>query len=230
MDFWLLLGTERRYRVANMSRTLKLLISITITASIAAYAVFVFIPTQVAKRGYRAAKAVGEDFRKAFQFTPEITVNNTIVLNQQTALFELAVLEQSFEHRYVWENSWLGSTKKIFISGTFEAKAGFDLHKKFAITLRGNKAHVTLSEPEILSVESLGNIEYRDEQGIWNWVDMDDRTRATNAFIRDARRYAEQARFVNDAKKEMEAQLEVLLDPYVDDILVEYTIPGTPDR
>ena len=208
-----------------MSRILKLLIALTITASIAAYVLFVFIPTQVAKRSYEAAKEIGEEIRKTFQFTPEIRVNNTIVLNQQTALFELAVVEQSFDHRYVWENSWLGSTKKIFISGTFEAKAGFDLHKKFLITLRDNKAHVTLSQPQILSVESLGNIVYRDEQGIWNWVDLDDRTRATNAFIRDARRYAERARFIDDAKKEMEARLEILLDPYVDDVTVEYAVP-----
>ena len=210
-----------------MSRILKLLIALTIAASIVAYVLFVFIPTQLAKRSYEAAKEIGQEIRKTLQFTPEIRVNNTIVLNQQTPVFELAVIEQSFDHRYVWENSWLGSTKKIFISGTFDAKAGFDLHKKFVITLRDGNAHVTLSQPEILSVESLGNIVYRDEQGIWNWVDLDDRTRATNAFIRDARRYAEQARFINDAKKEMESRLEILLDPYVDDVTVEYAVPRT---
>ena len=211
-----------------MSRNLKLLIALIVIATIAAYVVLVFIPTQMAKRSYEAAKGVGEEIRKVFQFTPEIRVNNTIVLNQQTSLFELAVLEQSFEHRYVWESSWLGSTKKIFISGTFQAKAGFDLHKKFSIVLRDEKAYVTLPAPQALSVESRGDIVYRDEQGIWNWVDLDDRTRATNAFIRDARRYAGQAKFVGDARQEIERRLKTLLAPYVEEVVIEYTVPVEP--
>ena len=211
-----------------MRRSFILLIVLVLTITFAAYFVLVFIPTRVAKRSFAAAAEVGEEIRKAFQFTPEIRVNNTIVLNQQTSLFELAVLEQTFEHRYVWENSWLGSTKKISITGRFQAKAGFDLHRKFAIDLRDKKAYVTLAPPRALSVESLGDIVYRDEQGIWNWVDLDDRTRATNAFVRDARRYAEKATFVNQAKKEIEERLEALLRPYVEEVVIQYTVPITP--
>lgn len=205
-----------------MSRNLKLLIALIIVAAIASWFVLVFIPTQVTRRTYEAAKTLGDDFRKAFQFTPEIKVNNTIVLNQQTPVLELAVLSQRFEHRYVWENSWLGSTKKIFISGTFEAKVGYDLHHKFSITLRDGKAFVSLPDPETLSLESQGDITYRDEQGIWNWVSVEDRTRATNAFIRDARKYAAEAAFVEDAKTRMKERLEALLKPYADEVVIDY--------
>ncbi len=205
-----------------MSRNLKLFIVLIVTGTIAAYVIFVTIPTELARRGYQGARTLGEDIRKAFQFTPEIKVNNTVVLNQQTSVFELSVLQQNFEHRYVWENSWLGSTKKIFITGTFNAKVGFDLHRRFSITLRDNKAYVTLAEPRTLSVESKSDITYRDEQGIWNWVSVDDRTRATNAFIRDARRYADRARFVDDAKAEMEKRLRTLLEPYAEEVIVNY--------
>lgn len=194
-----------------ISRNLKLLIALIVVGAIAAYVVLVTIPTQLAQKGYEAAKTLGEDFRNAFQFTPEITVNNTIVLNHQTPVLELAVLSQNFEHRYTWENTWMGSIKQIAISGTFEAKAGFDLHQKFSITLKDDKAFVLLPEPKILSVESQGDITYRDEQGIWNWIDPDDRTAATNAFINDARKYSEQAAFVQDAKLKMEERLNALL-------------------
>jgi hypothetical protein len=205
-----------------MSRNLKLYILLFVTGTVAAYVIFVTIPTELARRSYEGARTLGEDIRKAFQFTPEIRVNNTVVLNQQTSVFELSVLQQNFEHRYVWENSWLGSTKKIFITGTFNAKVGFDLHRRFSITLRDNKAYVTLAEPRTLSVESKSDITYRDEQGIWNWVSVDDRTRATNAFIRDARRYADRARFVNDAKAEMEKRLRSLLQPYAEEVIITY--------
>jgi len=211
-----------------IARNLKLLILFLVAGTLAAYVVLVTIPTQLAKRSYEGAKTLGEDFRKAFQFTPEIKVNNTIVLNQQTPVFELALLSQNFEHRYVWQNSWLGSTKKIFISGTFNAKAGFDLRKEFSITLRDKKAFVNLPEPRTLSVESQGDITYRDEQGIWNWVNLEDRTRATNAFISDARRYADEAVFVQEAKKRMDEQLRTLLKPYADEVIMDYQYTMKP--
>lgn len=206
-----------------MSRNIKLIIALLIVGTIAAYVVLVTIPTQMATRSYRAAKALGDDIRKAFQFTPEITVNNTIVLNQQTSVLELSVLSQNFQHHFVWEHSWLGSTKKIFIVGSFNAKVGFDLHEKFSIDLKDDKAYVTLSQPEVFSVESLGDIIYRDEHGVWNWLNMENRTRATNAFIRDARRYASRAAFIDDAKKEIEERLAELLKPYAREVIVRYT-------
>lgn len=208
-----------------MSRNLRLLIALLIVATTAGYVMLVTIPTEMARRSYEGAKTLGEDIRKAFQFTPEIKVNNTIVLNQQTPVLELAVLSQNFEHRYVWQNTWLGSSKKIFITGSFNAKAGFDLRQKFSITLRGDKAHVTLAPPLALSVESLGDIRYRDEQGIWNWVNTEDRTRATNAFIADARRYANRASFVGEAKEKMEHRLRELLKPYVKEVVIDYQQP-----
>ena len=218
------------YLYPHMSRNLKLLIVLLIVGTIASYVVLVVIPTQLAERGYQAARTLGEDFKKAFQFTPEITVNNTVVLNQQAPILEMAVLAQNFEHRYTWTNTWLNSTKQIFISGTFEAKAGFNLHQKFSIVLKDDKAIVHLPEPTILSVESQGDISYRDENGVWNWINQDDRTKATNTFIRDARTFANQAAFVKDAKDQMEKRLQALLHPYAKEVAIEYNMMLTPKR
>lgn len=207
-----------------MSRNLKLLIALLVVGTIASYVLLVVIPTEMAERSYQAARTLGEDFKKAFQFTPEVTVNNTVVLNQQTPILEMAVLAQNFEHRYSWTNTWLNSTKQIFISGTFEAKVGFDLHRKFSIILKDDKAIVKIPEPQILSVESQGDITYRDESGVWNWINTDDRTKATNAFIKDARTYAAHAAFVHDAKEQIEKRLRLLLQPYAKDVAIEYSM------
>lgn len=206
-----------------ISRNLKLLIALIIVATIAGYVILVVIPTQLTEKAYKAARTLGEDFRKAFQFTPEIIVDKTVVLNQQTDVFELAVLSQSFEHRYTWTHSWLGSTKKINISGSFDAKVGFDLHEKFSLTITDDKAVVSLNEPRVLSVESKGDIQYRDENGIWNWVNVDDRTAATNHFIKDARVYAEQAAFVEDAKEKMEERLKAFFKLHNKEVEIHYT-------
>ena len=210
-----------------ISRNLKLLIILVGIGTIAAYVVLVIIPTQLMKRSYEAAHAIGEDFKSAFQFTPEVIVNNTIVLNQQTPLLELAVLSQNFEHRYTWTNTWMGSTKQIAISGTFDAKAGFDLQQKFLISLKNDTAYVTLPEPKILSIEGHSDIVYRDEHGIWNWVNPDDRAKATNAFIRDAREHAEHATYIQDAKTKLEERLKPLIQSHVKGVVIQYqeTIP-----
>ena len=184
----------------------------------------------MASQGYEAAKTLGKDLRDALHFTPEIRVNNTIVLNQQAPILELAVISQNFQHHYTWEHSWLGSTKSIFITGTFIAKAGFDLKRTLSIDLRDDTAYVTVPQPIALSVESLGDIIYRDENGVWNWVNMENRTRATNAFIKDARRYANQAAFLGDAREEMDRRLRELLSPYVANVVISYEKRLPSDR
>jgi hypothetical protein len=207
-----------------ISRYLKLILLIIIAGTIAAYVLLVVIPTQVAERGYKAAKQVGKDFSKTFNFTPEVIVGNTIVLNQQAEILELATISQNFTHQYAWTNTWLNSTKKITIKGSFEAKAGFDLNERFSIRFDESKnVTVLLPEPTILSVESMGDIKFEDENGVWNWVNEENRTSATNAFVTDARRYSEQAEFVKDARNKMEGRIKELLKSYSDSVRFEYS-------
>ncbi|MBX2960938.1 MAG: DUF4230 domain-containing protein [Cyclobacteriaceae bacterium] len=201
-----------------IARYLKLAIVFIIVASLAAYVLLVIIPRQ----SYDTAKAIGKDFNDAFKFTPEVKVRNTIVLRQQTPILELASLNQNFQHRYSWKNSWMGSTKQIEITGSFEAKCGFDLQQKFSIVLEKNKAIVYLPEPKILSLEPQMDFTFKDEAGYWNWVNNDDRTNAMNAFITDARRYAEGSDFLYDTKKVTEDKLRDLLKTYVDEVVFVY--------
>lgn len=194
-----------------------------ITLSIASYVLLVYIPTQIAERSYEGAKQIGRDIAEAFHFTPEITVNETVVLQQQTPILELATVSQKFQHQYDWTNTWLGSTKKINITGSFEAKAGFDLDRKFSIQINDEIAIVTLPAPQLLSVESLNDVKFEDEHGVWNWVDMEDRSRALNAFTKDARKYAEQATFVSQARENMEKKISEILKAHGKEVTIRYS-------
>jgi hypothetical protein len=205
------------------NRKIVLYIILIITVCIAAYVLIVVVPTTLAKRSYEGARQIGRDVREAFQFTPEITVNNTVVLEQQASILELATLSQKFQHRYEWTSEWMGSTKKIRIEGTFDAKAGFDLNKKFAIAITSDKAVVTLPEPQLLSLEAIGDIKFTDEHGVWNWVNQEDRSKALNEFHKDARRYAGQASFMYDIQPKMEEQLRQILLSHVTGVEFRYT-------
>lgn len=212
------------------NRKLVLLILLLITLSITAYVLIVVIPARLAEKAYDGARQLGQDFREAFHFTPEVTVNNTVVLQQQVPILELATLSQKFQHRYEWSNTWMKSTKKIEITGTFEAKAGFDLQKKFTISIDDTVATVTLPAPQLLSLESLHDVVFRDENGLWNWVDAADRSAAMNAYTADARRYAEQATFVADAQQAFEARIREIMKRHGLHAAIHYTPTETIER
>jgi len=193
------------------NRKIVLVIVLLITLSITAYVLIVVIPTRLAQRSYEGARQIGHDISKIFQVTPEVTVKNTVVLEQQTPIMELATLSQTFQHRYEWTNTWLGSTKKIKMTGSFHAKAGFDLSNKFSLEINDDVAVVTLPGPKLLSLESMDDVTFEDENGFINWVNMDDRSKAVNAFTSDAKRYAQEAAFVARAQEEMEKKMTEIL-------------------
>lgn len=193
------------------NRKIILIVVLLFALCVSAYVIIVVIPTQLAERSYEGAKQIGRDISKAFQITPEITVKNTVVLQQQTPILELATVSQKFQHQYEWTNSWMGSTKKINITGIFEAKAGFNLKEKFSIDINDNRAFVALPAAKILSVELIGDVKFKDEHGVWNWIDMNDRATAINSFQLDARKYAEQAEFIKQAELNITKQLREIL-------------------
>jgi hypothetical protein len=189
---------------------------------ITAYTLIVVIPARAVEQAYNGAKKIGSDIRDAFQMTPEITINNTIVLQQQVEIFEVATVSQQFRHEYDWTNSLLGSTKRIHIEGTFEAKAGFDLHREFKIDIRDELAIVTLPSPKLLSLTPQPDITFTDENGFWNWINAEDRAKAINAFNLDATKYAGEADFVNQARKNMEGKLTEILNAHGKQVVIQY--------
>ena len=193
------------------NRRIILLIALLITLTVSAYILLVVVPARFARQSYEGARTLARDIREAFQFTPEIRVNNTVILQEQRDILELALTSQRFRHEYVWVNTWMGSTKRITITGTFEAKAGFDLDQKFSIDLRDEKAIVTLPRSTLLSITPRHDMIFRDENGIWNWVDASDRSRAVNAFTRDAERITRSARWISQAEAAVEKRLSEIL-------------------
>jgi len=216
------------------SRKIVFYILFIIVLTSAAYVALVVIPSRILHRSYEAAKQLGKDIQHAFKFTPEISVSNTVVLQQQSATLELATLIQRFQHKYEWTNTWMGSTKEITITGSMEAKIGFNLNKRFAIEIDKKKAVVVLPEPQLLSVEPLGDLKFEDENGVWNWVNNNDRSNAINAFQTDARAYATRANFASETKGMVEQKLTSILKSYVDKVEFRYeetdTTPNAHDQ
>lgn len=207
------------------SRKIVLYLALLVSVCVTAYILFVVIPGRAAEQAYNGARRIGQDIREAFQITPEVTINNTVVLQKQTEIMELALVSQRFAHEYDWTNTWMGSTKRIHIKGSFDAKAGFDLDKTFKVDIRDDLAIITLPEPQLLSVTSHPDISFSDENGIWNWVSPDDRAKAINAFNADAQKYAAQADFISQAKTNMEGKLREILTAHGKQVVINYGNP-----
>jgi hypothetical protein len=195
-----------------------------ISLGIAVVLFSISIPFYLASRAMESARQIGKDINDVFHFTPEVTVNNKTVLQQETPILELATVSQKFNHQFEWSEVFLKSTKTIIINGSFEAKAGFDLRKKFEIRITDDRALVILPEPELLSLQPTGDMKFEGYNGLWNYLTDESRSKALNAFHADAKKQAEKATYAN-AKMNAEVQLRKILESHGFEVEIRYREP-----
>ena len=120
------------------------------------------------------AKQVRDAFTALFGLQPRISVQDSVLYEQSKSIFELAVVSQDTEVTHEYDQTWLGSTKRIRIRGTFRVKAGFDLNERFAINVEDKDVQIRTPPARILSVEpeKITVEELRD--GLWNKIQPGD--------------------------------------------------------
>lgn len=99
-----------------------------VASAIAFYLVLVRAPAEIAGN-------VAEEFREFFNFTPRVTIDQTVVIEQSAPIMEVSTLSRNLLVEDRWEDQWLGSTKTVEIRGSFTLKAGFDLREPFTINI-----------------------------------------------------------------------------------------------
>ena len=121
-----------------------------VASAIAFYLVLVRAPAEIAGN-------VAEEFREFFNFTPRVTIDQTVVIEQSTPIMEVSTLSRNLFVEDRWEDQWIGSTQAVEIRGTFTVKAGFDLREPFTINITryGLAIQASLPEPRILSLEMI---------------------------------------------------------------------------
>jgi len=116
---------------------------------LAGAAVFVFLARgNMARRtigqGTEDLERLGKDLRSAFieiaHLQPRITVNNRTVADEATPTAELAILTKQLKVKREFLHTWAGSSKRIKLSGTFIAKAGFNLRQDVAVDVGPDKS------------------------------------------------------------------------------------------
>ena len=162
------------------------------------------LPSKIASRTATGVReGVAEVFVDLLHVRPEIREGTRVIWGQTSARSEVIVATKKIEVGYDWEHRWLGSRKVIRLTQSFELKAGFDLAKPFWIEMGPAQGEATahLPTPEILATSPVGDVSYRDEDGWWNKVTDEDRSKALTALAGEARKQGEKGPLLEEAKE-----------------------------
>lgn len=187
-------------------------------AVIAAYIIFVRIPTDLARN-------VAHGIRETFNFTPQIKVEETVIIEQTTPIFEVATVTRDLMVDYSWSHQWLGSMKTIALRGTFTAKAGFDLKEPFTLNIQKYplKVSAKMPTPKILSIQMNSYKILQDESGWWNRISDGDRETAVQALQHIAREKAQNSGMLAEARSTIEQRIKEIVER--NGAMVEFNYP-----
>jgi hypothetical protein len=170
------------------------------------YTVFIKAPTEL-------ARATAAGIQELFNFTPRVKIDQTIVIEQNAPIMEVATVSRQLMVDYTWSHIWLGSTKTIHLIGTFTAKAGFDLQEPFTIEIEKNPLRVraSLPPPRILSITMDSYRIAADESGWWNLISRADRELGVRNLQATARTQAESSGMLEEARKSAEDRISEIV-------------------
>ena len=179
--------------------------------------VFIFLrlatrPARTIGQGTDDLERLGKDLRSAFidiaHLQPRITINNqTTVGETSSPTAELATLTRQLKVKREFAHTWAGSSKRIKLSGTFLAKAGFDLRQDVTVDVRPDEIVIQLPHAEIVGVEEKHVDVLALENGLWNHISGTDLQDQLSQLPEMARREAIEIGLPADAEQELQKQL-----------------------
>ncbi len=180
----LTLNVQRLMSKLPISGQISWQLAFTLSAVIVAIVVVVIFlrvetwPARTARQSTAELEKLGKDLRAAFidiaHLQPRITINNRVYMEQSAPVSELAVLSRRIEIEHELLHTWVGSSKRVKLHGTFVAKAGFDLQQNLSIDIRPGEIIVQLPHAKILGVEQEQVDVLAFENGLWNRISGQD--------------------------------------------------------
>jgi hypothetical protein len=169
-------------------------------------------PARTAQQGTaeleRLGKSLGAAFIDITHLQPRITINDRVYMEQAMPVSELVVLSRRIEVEHELLQTWVGSSKRVKLHGTFMAKAGFDLRKGLAVDIRPKEIVVQLPHAQILGVEQQQVDVLAFENGLWNRISGQDVQSELSALPALAWKKAAESGLSAQAEETLQQQLE----------------------
>jgi hypothetical protein len=174
-------------------------------------------PARTAQQSSAELEKLGKDLRAAFidiaHLQPRVTINDRVYMEQTTPVSELVVLSRRIEVEHELLHTWVGSSKRIKLHGTFIAKAGFDLQQKLSVDIRPNEIIVRLPHAQILGVEQEQVDVLAFENGLWNRISGQDLQAELSSLPQLAWKKATATGLSAEAERSLQRQLEERIHP-----------------
>src|SRR5206468_1733329 len=174
-------------------------------------------PARTAQQSTAELEQLGKDLRSAFvdiaYLQPRITINNRVYMEQTTPVSELVVLSRRIEVEHELLHTWVGSSKRVKLHGTFNAKAGFDLRQDLSIDIRPDEIIVQLPHAQILSVEQEQVDVLEFENGLWNRISGQDLQSELSILPQLASEKAAESGLPAEAESTLQRQLGERIHP-----------------
>jgi len=169
-------------------------------------------PARTARQSTAELERLGKNLRSAFvdiaHLQPRITINDRVYMEQTIPVSELVVLSRRIEVEHELVHTWVGSSKRVKLHGTFIAKAGFDLRKGLSIDIRPGEIMVQLPHAQILGVEQQQVDVLAFENGLWNRISGQDVQSEMSVLPDLAWKKAADSELSAEAEKNLREQLE----------------------
>ena len=169
-------------------------------------------PARTARQSTIELERLGKDLRAVFidiaHLQPRITINSRVYMEQTTPVSELVVLSRRIEVEHEFLHTWVGSSKRVKLDGTFIAKAGFDLQQNLSIDIRPEEIVVQLPHAQILGVEQEQLDVLAFENGLWNRISGGDVQSELSILPQLARQKAMVSGLPEDAERALQQQLD----------------------
>ena len=169
-------------------------------------------PARTARQSTAQLERLGKDLRAAFidvaHLQPRITINNRVYMEQTTPVSELVVLSRRIEVEHELVHTWVGSSKRVKLHGTFVAKAGFDLQRDLSIDIRPDEIIVQLPHAQILGVEQEQVDVLAFENGLWNRISGQDLQGELSMLPQLASEKAAESDLPAEAERTLQRQIE----------------------
>jgi hypothetical protein len=169
-------------------------------------------PARTAQQSTAELEKLGKDLRSAFidiaHLQPRITINNHVYMQQTTPVSELVVLSRRIEIEHELLHTWVGSSKRVKLHGTFIVKAGFDLQQNLSVDIRPNEITVQLPHARILGIEQEQVDVLAFENGLWNRISGQDMQSELSILPELARGKAAESDLPAEAERTLQQQIE----------------------
>src|SRR6266498_4755594 len=169
-------------------------------------------PARTAQQSTAELEKLGKNLRSVFvdiaHLQPRITINSRVYMEQTTPVSELVVLSRRIEVEHELLHTWVGSSKRVKLHGTFIVKAGFDLQHNLSIDIRPNEIIVHLPHARVLGIEQDQVEVLAFENGLWNRISGQDMQSELSILPQLAREKAAESDLPADAERALQRQIE----------------------